>query len=95
MVKIAVLSMVTAMLSFTISEMAVFSGIRLKIMALHPFLGEMVQCGFCLGCWIALFLVLLTRIPLYDSYLLAAAVVAWLSGFQWGLMCLLFERTGK
>jgi hypothetical protein len=29
------------------------------------------------------------------DYFLTALVIAWLSGLQWVLMCLLMEKTGK
>jgi hypothetical protein len=94
------LSLVTASISFTVSETKIFKPLREWLKTKVAFLGELLSCGYCLGTWIALILVVLFRARLFESwwpldYLLTALFVSWLSAFQWGVMCLLMQKTGK
>ena len=98
--QVVLLSVATACLAFTVSETALFAPLREAVKARSVWLGKLLSCGYCLGWWVALILVaiyqprLLQRWWLLD-YFLTAAVVAWLSAFQWAALCWLMERVGK
>lgn len=98
--EIILLSGVNACFAFTVSEMKLFAGFRSRCRTLSGFLGELVSCGYCLGHWSALALVVVYRprplsawAPL--DYAAAVLLIAWLSAFQWICMCWLMQRTGK
>ncbi|MCI5224479.1 MAG: DUF1360 domain-containing protein [Candidatus Electrothrix sp. AR4] len=98
--KVILLSLVTASISFTVSEAKLFKPFRAWMKAKNAFMGELVSCGYCLGHWVAMALVLIYQVNLFSAwppldYFLTALVIAWLSGFQWVLMCWLMERAGK
>lgn len=66
----------------------------------NSFLGELLSCAYCFSHWTAFALVAIYQPKLFESwwlldYFLAALVVAWLSAFQWVLMCWLMEKIGK
>jgi hypothetical protein len=79
MLDIAILSMASAAVSFTISEAMIAQRLRKMWPAL-------LGCGYCLGFWVSLALVLLTGAELLGSTLIAWLVTAWISGFQWAAM---------
>ena len=82
MKDIAVLSLVSAALSFLISEARVTAPLRMRFSGLRGLL----TCGYCLGHWISLALAVGFGVKLFGSYILATLVMAWLSGFQWAIM---------
>src|SRR5262249_27899045 len=91
MVLVALLSLVTASLSFTLSVAAIGSPIRERSMRLAPWLGKLVGCGYCTGHWIALGLVLIYRPRIFGGWepldlVLTALVVGWLAAFQWAAL---------
>jgi hypothetical protein len=101
MITILALSMATACLSFTISESALMRPFRVWAATRGPGLEKLVCCGYCLGHWIALPLVLV-----YDPGLVASGIafldllvtvlcVAWLAGAQWAVMCGFMAWIGK
>ena len=62
--------------------------------------GELLSCGYCLSHWVAAALVLAYQPRLFwfwwpVDYLFTTLVVAWLSAFHWGALCLLMEKAGK
>ncbi|OGW36646.1 MAG: hypothetical protein A2X58_09380 [Nitrospirae bacterium GWC2_56_14] len=94
------LSLVTASISFTITEMKLFLLFRQWAKERNSFLGELISCGYCFGHWVAFALVAVYRPKLFDAwslldYFLTALVIAWLAGLQWAVLCLLMEKTGK
>jgi hypothetical protein len=98
--KVIYLSLVTASISFTVTETKLFSPLREWVHGRSKFFGELVSCGYCLGHWVAFALVVIYRPKLFDSwwlpdYFLMALIIAWLGGFQWALMCWVMERAGK
>jgi len=98
--EVIYLSFVTASLSFTVTETKVFAPLREWIKKNNSFLGELVSCGYCFGHWVAFALVTIYRPKLFESlwlfdYFLTAIVVAWLAAFQWALMSLLMDSSGK
>jgi len=100
MESVLLLSLVTASVSFTITEMKVFKPFRDWIRKGNNWFGELFSCGYCLGHWIAFILVAIYQPRLFHTwwlldYFLTALVIAWLAALQWIVMCWLFAKTGK
>ena len=100
LLQAALLSAVTASLSYTITETKIFEPFRNWLKGKNEFMGKLFSCGYCMGHWIALALVAWFQIRIFSTwwlldYVLTISVIAWLSGFQWILMCLLMEKAGK
>jgi len=100
MKNVIYLSFITASISFTVTETKIFKPLREWTKSKNTFLGELVSCGYCLGHWVAFVLVAVYQPKLFEiwwllDYFLTALVIAWLAVFQWALMCLLMEKTGK
>jgi hypothetical protein len=100
MLKIVYLSIITASLSFTVTETKLFKPLREWVKERNHFLGDLLCCGYCLGHWAAFALVAVYRPCVFDfwrplDYFLTALVIAWLAGTQWVVMCLLMQKTGK
>ena len=99
MKEVLLLSLVTASISFTISEAKLFKPLREWVQKKLP-LGELLSCGYCLGHWVAFALTAIYRPRLFEmwwplDYFLTALVIAWLSGIQWVLMCFVMEKAKK
>jgi hypothetical protein len=97
---VALLSVATASIAFTVSETKLFAPVRERLKSRSRFAGDMVSCGYCLGHWIAFALVAIYRPRLFDAwwlldYFLTALVVAWLAAFQWLALCWLMCKAGK
>lgn len=100
MERIIYLSLVTASLSFTVTETKLFLPVREWMRRQNALLGELLSCGYCFGHWIALALVILYQARLFKAwwpldYFLTAVVVAWLAAFQWAVLCWVMEKAGK
>ena len=100
MKEIIYLSLVTASISYTVTETRLFMPLREWIKKRNSFLGKILFCGYCFGFWIALALVVIIHPRLFElwwllDYFLTALAVAWLSGFQWAAMCWMMEKAGK
>lgn len=100
MEQVVLLSLVTASVAFTISEAQVFAGIRERMKGFNPWFGKLVSCSYCLGYWVAFALVAIYRPKLFDAwwpldYFFTALVIAWLSAFQWAVLCWLMEKAGR
>jgi len=101
MLEILVLSMTTACLSFTISESVLFRPLRTWLASRSAVAGNLACCGYCLGHWLALALVLVYQPGLISSrfalldLLVTVLCVAWLAGLQWIAMCGLMAWVGK
>lgn len=100
MEKLFYLSLITASISFTLAETKLFKPLRDRVNAKNSLLGELFSCGYCLGHWVALILASITRFRLFGTwwpldYVLTALVIAWLSAFQWALMCWAMNKIGK
>ena len=94
------LSIVTASISFAVSETKLFKPFREWVRGRSEFFGDLLSCGYCLGHWVAFGLVVLRRLTLFKvwwplDYFLTALVIAWLSAFQWTLLCLLMAKAEK
>lgn len=100
MMDVIVISLVTASISFTFTEMKLFLPLREWARKRNAFLGEFLSCGYCLGHWIALGLTVLYRPKLFTAwwpadYFFTVLVIAWLAAFQWALICWLMQKAGK
>ena len=98
--RAALLSLATACIAFTVSETALFAPLRERLRAGFPWLGKLIGCGYCLGCWVAFGLTAMYRPRLFVAWepldlLLTALVIAWSAAFQWAALCWLLARTGK
>jgi hypothetical protein len=93
-------SFITASIAFTISESHLFASLRNLIKTKSNWLGKLVSCGFCLGYWVSFFLValypfkILSGLGLFDFFITTLAV-AWLSAFQWIMLCWLMDLAKK
>ena len=97
---VAVLSLANAAIAFTVTETKLFGPFRDWTKAKHHALGELFACGYCLGHWSAFALTAIYRPRLFEAwwpidYFLTAMVIAWLSAFQWILLCWLMQKVGK
>jgi hypothetical protein len=100
MEKIIYLSFVTASISFTVTETKLFQPLREWVKHKNHFLAGMLSCGYCFGHWLALALVVIYGYSRFTAwwpldYFLTALVIAWLSAFQWILLCWLMDKIGK
>lgn len=100
MKDVAMLSIVTASISFTVTETKLFMPVRECVKKRNAFLGELLSCGYCFSHWVAFALVAIYMTRLFESwwlldYFLTALVIAWLSGIQWATMGWLMEKAGK
>jgi hypothetical protein len=100
MEQIALLSLVTATISFTISETKLFAPCRDWIGCRNRLLGELISCGYCCGHWIAFALVAIYQPRLFFAwwpidYFFTAIAISGLSAFQWAVLGLLAAKAGK
>jgi hypothetical protein len=100
MKSVIYLSLVTASISFTITETKIFKPLREWTKSKNVFLGELISCGYCFDHWVAFVLVAIYQTKLFEvwwlmDYFLTALVIAWIASFQWALMCLLMDKAGK
>ena len=98
MKEVLLLSLVTASISYTVTETKLFKPLREWVGKLP--MGELLSCGYCLGHWVAFALVAIYRPRLFEmwwplDYFLTALLIAWLSGVQWVLMCYVMQKAGK
>lgn len=100
---LAVLSVATASLATFVSEAKVLSWLRLWVDRKWEWGGEMLRCGYCVGHWVALCLVLLSGLTLFEplrvGYLLDVVLttfsVAWIAAFQWAAFRWLLKAIGE
>lgn len=97
--KLLLLSMVTACISYTVTEAAVFRSFRSWIEP-KKFVGKLFHCGYCFGFWVAVVMESVFHVNLFNTWFyldcfLAVLVIAWLSGFQWITMCCLMKFAEK
>ncbi len=100
MLQVILLSVVTACISFTVTETKLFAPFREWLKVKSSLVGELFACGYCLGHWVAFALVVIYKPKLFEfwwllDYFLTALVIAWIAAIQWILMCLLFRSAGK
>jgi hypothetical protein len=101
MQEVLILSLVTASISFTVTETKLFKPFRDWAGRKGKFFGELSACSYCFGHWIAFGLVAVYKPILFNSawrlldYFLVALVIAWFSIFQVLILCWLMENVGK
>ncbi|RPI19304.1 MAG: DUF1360 domain-containing protein [Ignavibacteriae bacterium] len=98
--EIILISFVNAAISFTIAESQLFKTLREWFISKNTFIGSLLNCGYCLGFWVAFALTAIYRLKLFEfwwllDYFLTALVIAWFSAFQWIIMCWLMAKAGK
>jgi hypothetical protein len=98
--QLALLSLVTASVAFTLCKTALFAGLRDWVKGRSAWLGKLACCGYRLGHWVALGLVAVYRPRLFEAwwlldYFLTSLVIAWLAAFQWAALCWPMEKVGK
>ena len=98
--KVIYLSLITASISYTVTETKLFKSVREWIKGKSYYFGELLCCGYCFGHWVSFALVIIYKPRLFVfweiiDYFLTALVVAWLSAFQWLLMCWLMKKLSK
>jgi hypothetical protein len=99
MENVLFLSLVTASISFSVTETKLFKPLREWVKEKSEFLGALLSCGYCFGHWVAFALTAPYRQKLFDlwwmlDYFLTAIVIAWIASFQWAAMCWLMEKAG-
>jgi hypothetical protein len=100
MVNVIYLSLVTASISFTVTETKVFKPLREWTKRKSGLLGGLISCGYCFAHWVAFVLVAINKPKLFEfwwllDYFFTSLVIAWLSAFQWVLMCWLMKNADK
>ena len=100
MYEIILLSMVCACISYTITESYLFKSFRDHAKVDSVWYGKLVSCAYCLGHWIALVLVSICRVNVFEySWIIGVPLtiflIAWLSGFQCVIFCILVEKADK
>lgn len=98
--EVALLSMITGFLAFSVSETRLLGPLRDWVAARSAWLGKLISCGFCTGFWFAVALEAIYRPRLFQAWqpldlALTAFVIAWLAAFQWAALCWLMDRAGK
>ena len=94
------LSLVTASVSFTITESKLYTPFREWVKKKSGFLGELFSCSYCLGHWVAFGLVAIYTPKLFEvwwllNYFLTTLVIAWPGGIQGIFMCWFMQKAGK
>ena len=97
--KLFLLSLVAASVSFTVTETILFRPVR-EWFQKRAVMKHLFSCGYCLGHWVALALVLGCRFSLFGvwrvlDYAMTTLAVAWLAGIQVVFMCILMKKAGK
>ena len=88
--KAILLSMVVASISFFISHSELFSTIRAWIEKKSQFFGNLIDCCYCLGHWVAFIIVLLFDVKIFDTgwgqggidIVLTWLAISWMAGLQ-------------
>ena len=98
--EVLLLSLVTASISYTVTETKLFKPWREWLQRKNSFWSDLFSCGYCLGHWITCALVTIYRPKLFElwwllDYFLTVLVIAWLAGFQWIMLCWLMKKVGK
>ena len=98
--QVAFLSMATAFVAFSVSETKLLGPFRAWVAARSARLGELVDCGLCMGFWVAVALEGIYRPKLFDLWwpldmVLTALVISWLAALQWAVLCWLMTKSGK
>ena len=99
--RLIILSIVTASISFTITESKLFLTLRTFLKSKNNFLGTLFSCGYCMSHWVAAILLLLYPIIIIQSdfiiidYIITVFMISWIASFQWILLALLMKFANK
>ena len=94
------LSLVTASISFTVTETKLFRPLREWGWSKNSVLRELFSCGYCFGYWVAIGMTAIFQPRVFYSwiwldYFLTALVIAWIAAFQWVVMSWLMKQAEK
>lgn len=93
------LSLASAAISYTVADALIFKPLRELVASKSTFFGHLLCCGYCTGYWVSLALEIIFLPNLFNApfigHILTWFIMAWLSGFQWVLMCILADKAGK
>jgi len=93
------LSMVSACISFTVSEAKIFSFLREYAKKRSRFISDLLHCGYCSGFYCSAVLELVFQKDLFNfpiiGHIATWLIISWLSGIQWILMCYMFKKLEK
>lgn len=93
------LSVASAAISYTVADALIFKPVREWISKKSNFFGHLVCCGYCTGFWVSFILEIIFRPNLFGipviGHVLTSFVIAWLSGLQWIIMCILVMKADK
>lgn len=84
--KLIICTLLTASLSWLVTQSEIFSPFRMWIIKRTRFFGKLCDCHYCLSHWIAFAIVIMFDIRLIGTYfildwLLTAVTMAWLVTF--------------
>jgi len=87
MIKAILLSMVVASIAFFISHSQLLAKPRRLIWNKNDFFGQLLDCCYCLGHWVAVVVLIIFPVRLFGiawpvDYLLTWIVVSWMAGIQ-------------
>lgn len=87
-------------ISYIVSEAAVFLWLRKWVYSKSKFFGKLISCGLCFGTWFSFILTalyqpnLFNKIPVLDE-ILTSFVISGISAFIWISLCLLIKKADK
>jgi len=96
--NIILLSSVSALISFTVTETDIFLPMREWVKKKSTFFGKMLHCFYCFGFYSSLALELIYMPNIFGTfvgYILTWWLIAWFSGLQALIMNILFKIYDK
>lgn len=84
----------TAALSFLICSSKAFEALRIWISGFGRWPHQLISCGYCLGHWICLVVLLFQPPTSFVEFLATWLVVSWLAGLAWAVSVWLFNSAG-
>lgn len=86
-IKAILLSMVVASISFFVSHTQLLENQRNWIFKHSKFFGILIECCYCLGHWIAVVVLVIFPLRLFDAswptdYIMTWLVISWIAGVQ-------------
>lgn len=86
--KAFLLSVITASISFFIAHSQLLEDLRERIQERSKFFGDLFSCCYCLSHWVAVIIVIIFSVRLFDcgwagmDIVLTILAVAWFAGLQ-------------
>jgi len=86
-IRAVLLSMVVTSISFFITHSQLLEKHRKKLWQRSEFFGMLIDCSYCLGHWIAVPLLIMFPMRLFDifwpaDYVMTWLVISWMAGVQ-------------